>query len=415
MIRSLEKDTKRTLLHIACSNSECEKIVTILVKKAAESEKNLTVDVSKQGFTKTKSRKYSSKNRNSTFIDFVDYEGNTAIHLATINGFTNSVIHLRDQGANCGLINEKGDLPIYCAAVRGDFHAFWNLKEQTPLKSMQKDIQKIMIAAINSSCDEIVENLADDFNMNSSLKKSSGTLTISRKSTASPVVEAFKKGNLKVSKLLMDFGFWITKDQLQNVLSELMFKNDASEFFDLLYQNGTIDKDCKIGKEFLMKIILNDENILDRSRLLDVSVKHNFTCRANMLENLVRYPTLLGTEILTKIFNGYDSYEIQLDSTFKSATENIQGTLFEFALTAKNEQAALLINQYSAKSPSEKTARTCILNNLPKVLDVILGSGLSSDVKFSDGDMGLHKAINLPTMDVMQTININHKPWLSIN
>lgn len=432
-----EKDTNRTLLHLACMVKECEKIVPILVKKAVDDENKIKEGrlLEKSGTNifnakRTKSNKKYDSRRGLNFLNLVDFEGNAAIHLATKFGFTNSVIYLRDQGANCGLLNESSELPILLAAVSGDHHAFWNLKEQTPTKLLQKDIQKIMIAAINANCDEIVENLADDFNNRNTLKKGSGTLIASRnnKLLKSPVIEAIRKNNLKVTRLLLEFGFIPPKDQLNSILTEIVQYGNASDFFDLLFENGNISRECKIGKDYLMKIVLNEENVIDRMNLVNVCIKYGAVCRASMLEGLIngkikneniddaenpanfRIFTLTDKDqnyalnILNEILVGYDPNDILLSSVFKSSENFESATLFDFCLNAKNEDAALMINQYSLRQPNEKTARLCILNNLPRVLDEILNSGVSSDIKFPDGDTGLHKAIELKDSEILRVL-----------
>ena len=128
-----------------------------------------------------------------------------------------------------------------------------------------------------------------------------------------------------------------------------------------------------------------------------------------MLEEIVTTHTEFNLQILNAIFEGYQPLPyLLLENTFKSENPSRNGgeagNLFDFALAAGNEDAALLINNYSTKSPSEKTARVCILNNLPKVLDAILSSGLSADVKFPDGDTGLHKACDLGDTEVIKVL-----------
>ena len=285
-----QKETNRTLLHLACMTSECEKIVPILVKKALDDEVKIQEEIQLQKtntniFQKSAktSKKFNSR-RGMNFLNLTDFEDNTAIHLATKHGYTNSVMFLRDQGANCGILNVNGELPILLAAGSGDYHAFWALKEQTPTKILQKEIHKIFIAAIHSNCDKIVEDLADDFNNKNTLKNRSGTLVATRnnKSSKSPVIEALRKSNLKVSKLLLNFGFVPPRDQIVAVLPDLLKYGDSSEFFELLFEFGCIGTDFKIGKNYLLKIILTDEGVIDRMNLVNVFIKNQAVCRSNI-------------------------------------------------------------------------------------------------------------------------------------
>ena len=79
-------------------------------------------------------------------------------------------------------------------------------------------------------------------------------------------------------------------------------------------------------------------------------------------------------------------------------------TLLEVALTHRNEPAALLINKFSVKPPTEKLARICIQFNLSQVLNMILATGVSPDIKFPDGEPAIHKATQLETTDILDSL-----------
>ena len=79
-------------------------------------------------------------------------------------------------------------------------------------------------------------------------------------------------------------------------------------------------------------------------------------------------------------------------------------TLFELALQHRNEPAALLIDKHLTKPPTEKLARICIQFNLSTVLNMILLSGVAPDIKFPDGEPALHKATQLETTDILNSL-----------
>ena len=116
------------------------------------------------------------------------------------------------------------------------------------------------------------------------MKNRSGTLVATRnnKSSKSPVIEALRKSNLKVSKLLLNFGFVPPKEQIVAVLPDLLKYGDSSEFFELLFEFGCIGTDFKIGKNYLLKIILTDEGVIDRMNLVNVFIKNQAVCRSNI-------------------------------------------------------------------------------------------------------------------------------------
>ena len=53
-------------------------------------------------------------------VDSLDKEtGNTALHMASANGFEEIASHLISQGADINLVNKNGNTPLHWACVNG--------------------------------------------------------------------------------------------------------------------------------------------------------------------------------------------------------------------------------------------------------------------------------------------------------
>ena len=63
-------------------------------------------------------------------VDSIDADGNTALHMASANGFAEVASHLIANKANINLINSSGNTPLHWASINGKLEVVKILCEQ---------------------------------------------------------------------------------------------------------------------------------------------------------------------------------------------------------------------------------------------------------------------------------------------
>lgn len=101
-------------------------------------------------------------NRGFNFIE-MNYKGETALHVATREGFEEIVVLLLDRGASVEVIDSSGNTLLHCAAVSGITNLFKLLMNYATIdvNAMNNRGETAMTHAINGAYDEIIRILLD--------------------------------------------------------------------------------------------------------------------------------------------------------------------------------------------------------------------------------------------------------------
>ena len=201
----------------------------------------------------------------------------------------------------------------------------------------------IILAAIDAECDEIIENLTDEISGRDTLRKGSGIYgTKDSKTKRFPVVEALRKQNVKIVRRLLDFGFAAPMVQLNAVLPEILQFNEANVFLDLLFEFSCIESSVKVGKEPLLKVVLDDESIENKLTIVQTLTDHKCVCGTSTIEKMVSSTS--GTEMLNEITTKYQQNEIAVEKSafpileaLRKGNLGIMKTLLQFGISGSRE------------------------------------------------------------------------------